>query len=299
MIITVLMAINFLEAGCSHEPGPAERLRATFKTEVMEIVSDDANLSDQDDEVVRVYFKSKGCVEFSRLDAADARALLLITHTYAILTGDKRLIREADKLFASITEDGRATDDILRYRHQFLMTTRRFRDATAFAARHDLGTTPEIIDLRTRDVGGRSLIRAVASPNPVLYLEQVELSGFTGVVAVMSATCGFSQKATAEIGSDPRVAQRFSDSALLITNNSGNYSYRDMKSGNIADNIRYVWDVKEWPEVVTWLTPSFYAFENGELVSRTTGWPANEIAGRLSWLNEWLPEAGLTTNNAD
>lgn len=210
-------------------------------------------------------------------DAAQARAWFEATRSVFFYTLDRDYLSDSADALARLASLGEvnAADHYAYYR--LLLAARAFDKARDFSKRHAgmgeaplpatvalAGPEPRVTEWRVDDDGGTLRQRAYDLPMG------------TAILAVSSPACHFSQRAFAAIMRDPELTAEILPLLKLMTPPEPHLDIDGIRAWNEAKpalRTSLMHDIKEWPMLSDWSTPTFYFFQDGKLITHVTGWP--------------------------
>jgi hypothetical protein len=207
-------------------------------------------------------------------EAADLK--FRMAHHAFFYTSDQRYLDAMAQALAGL----QATNtDEARHRkawYRALVQARRFAEARAFRARHDIGSAPplpeRIIDL-VRSAEGATAWKLEADDT----LRRVPLAPEAiSILVVAHPGCGFSRRAADDIGKDPELKRLFESRAQWLAPQDANLDAQAFRNWNEAHphlSMLIAHDADELPQLTTWATPTFYFLREGRVIAKVEGWP--------------------------
>ena len=215
----------------------------------------------------------------------DLDALLVASMTAAGLANDREIAKHSRAIFDELAERSLLVERRYGDMQQLYINLRDFEGArafhAAFGARHSLDAIPELSSGAGFDPARRSILVPVG----VHALQERNFDATQDFVLVVAdPLCHFTQDAAIAIGNDRELHAYFAKHSRWVAP----YGVRLETSLIDTWNARFpahpmvlVDDIKTWPDIDYWSTPTFYVFVQGQVVATIRGWPKGGRAGEL------------------
>lgn len=225
-------------------------------------------------------------LELEGLADRDLDALLVASITAAGLANDRGIAKHALAIFDEMAERSLLIERRYGDMQQLYVNLRDFEAArsfhAAFGREHSLDAIPDVSRAAGFDPTKRSILAPVGTD--ALQARNFDVARDDFVLVVADPLCHFTQDAAIALGSDPDLHAYFASHSRWVA------PYGVRLKTNLIDtwNARFpaypmvlVDDIRTWPDVDYWGTPTFYVFVQGEVVETIRGWPKEGRAEAL------------------
>ncbi|SFS05538.1 hypothetical protein SAMN05216570_2030 [Dyella sp. OK004] len=185
-------------------------------------------------------------------------------------------IRDLRNDYLELMKRGVATNDEVATAYRRLISARAFGDAEKLLRQSGalgLASTPVISTSPTFDAA-MPAVYSLAKDGSSLNLHNVSTRQHHLIVVV--AQCHFARDAALMIASDSTLSNGFKKSSVIwVENASEPLDVSDLKAWNEQfpeHPLSIVYDNATWPYIDFSISPTFFFFEDGRLVSKRTGW---------------------------
>jgi len=229
--------------------------------------------------------------DHSDTDLADAFYLSL---DVAITIGHGPALEHAANLLEMLEVRGAASRAQVKHLFDALIGLHRFDEAEAFRAAwrdYELPALSIQAEAPAAGASGRYVYRPATNGSSTL--DTLALDNFSGAVVIATPACRFANAAAAAILGDPDLAEYFTERSIWVV--PPVHPLDDPRLGewnadypSLPLNVAY--QHGDWPEVNSWASPTFYVFEDGQVVAKRVGWPLGETEENLARLRSAIPE---------
>lgn len=200
------------------------------------------------------------------------------THYMLFYTLDKSRLPLFEKMFARLVEARRATTDQFGKLLQMYYALREFQKANAFLARYSPKSSARET-IKINDMASPSALRTgwVLEDNHNLSRRDVDINLGRHLIIIISPYCPFAIDAVSAIERDSTLAPLLRRRVTVMVMQDFNFSYNKYLHWNQMHPLLplvLTHSRDEWPEVTHWASPLFLFFQDGELESKFSGWPA-------------------------
>lgn len=258
--------------------------------------------------VIEEKFQKFDSLVVSVLDKPDAEKASAIERSYQKLFGNEAARTEANRSTKDLSLGFRAAsqavfytfnerylDDMSHYlklleakrqatsaqyaaMYGALVQTRRLDDAAALYARRG---NPEMEPLPPREQAsapGNGAREWKIGERGVLSLQPRQVKA-AEIIVVAHPSCGFTRRAVQDLKTAPGGSSTFFGGAHWLTPQDRQFQIETLRSWNQQHPdvpMSIVYKEKEWRELDTWNTPTFYFIKDGRVVRKIVGWPGPE-----------------------
>lgn len=283
MLANLMLALLLAAAPASIDPLPA-----TATTAFMDYLESIAALAhgDRSERIRARYRDSLASIDLASVADADMENLLFASITASGLSNDSDIARHSRAIF-----DEMASRTILEERHYgdmqtLYMNLRDFDTARAFHAEfagdHALEEVPA--DPRAADFNATKRSILVPEGMHALRHQNFDMPRGDFVLVVADPLCHFTRDAVTAIQADPQLHAYFLQNARWMAPYGVNLDPALVATWNSSFPgfpLVLVDDIRSWPDVDFWGTPTFYVFAKGRIVRSIRGWPREGRADEL------------------
>lgn len=165
-----------------------------------------------------------------------------------------------------------------------LIKSRMFEEARHFQTAHPelkAETLPDIVSAPVLDLfAPTALVVGAVS----VERRNVALGGPYRVLVVAHPLCPFSKAAAQDIAKHPAIGKVFATHATWLAPPDRDLyleTFREWNAANPAQPMLLTYRTSEWPSIENWNPPTFYFFQDGQLVTWFEGWPKDGNWPRL------------------
>lgn len=295
-----MLGVIALSSGCSgaQHANPSIRKRWKAFSHVQErLVAEDASTKDAVRRVASAYANLFSSIQtpaaLARLNGADLRLLYKAAIETQFYTNRAAYVRDAQLDLSALEKKHLASQTQYIQLQQALVMSRMFPQARALARAHPAGSTerfragahfvylpvamvnvPEFRDESERGSGqptalflqrdGREMVRRT-----------IVLNAPAQVVVVISPGCHFGRNGIGDIEADPELGPAFRKHTLWLTPPM-EYDFENVANWNRMHphvQMAIAYDLRDWPEINRWETPTFYFLMHGKVKAEVVGWP--------------------------
>ena len=296
----ILYAVLLILSCHVPEPMAAEQTSITKKFDIFSNVEKTLKLSSRE-RGIRIglsYDELFGVQDATKLRALSTKELNLLFRAtnsaafYALRLRDAENLRLIlDELFRRNEANRQHFEDV----YGAYVAMRHFDDARALANTHklkDLEDLPPLVDSVSRSIQGPTVLRVDLAEHK-LTRQALDIRSGTKIIVISHPLCHFSRNAVQAIEQDAVLSVIFKKDSVWIAPTDRRLYVKTLQDWNRSHPvIQYslAYDLREWPMVDSWATPTFYFLKNGMLVDKVTGWPEE---GQREALIEAAGKAGL------
>lgn len=123
----------------------------------------------------------------------------------------------------------------------------------------------------------------ISRDGQLLTKQSVDLSAGAQVLIVSHPNCHFSRNAADAILRDPALMQRLASHVKWLAP-QGTVDIADLTVWNLANAespTTLVDQQRNWPQIDSWATPTFYFFKDGNVIAKLEGWPREGNKAKL------------------
>lgn len=202
----------------------------------------------------------------------------------AFYTLDERYLDDMSQYLALLEAQRQATPAHYTTMYGAFVQTRRLDDAAALYARHG---NPEMEPLPPRE----QTTAADHGPREWTITERGALSlqprqaKATQIIVVAHPSCAFTRRAVADLKAAPGGSAWFFAGAHWLTPQDRRFgidTLRDWNRQHPDAAMSVVYKEKDWRELDTWNTPTFYFIKDGRVVRKIVGWPGPERVRKVT-----------------
>lgn len=200
------------------------------------------------------------------------------THYMLFYTLDKSRLPLFEKMFARLVESRKATADQFGKLLQMYYALREFQKANTFLARYGPKSSARET-IKINDMASPSALRTgwVLEDTRKLTRRDLDIDGGRHLIIIVSPYCPFAIDALSAIERDSTLAPLLRRRVTVMVMQDFNFSYSKYLHWNQMHPqlpLVLTHSREEWPEVTHWASPLFLFFQDGELESKFSGWPA-------------------------
>ena len=216
----------------------------------------------------------------------DMDALLVASMTAAGLANDRAIAKHALAIFDEMAKRSLLIERRYGDMQQLYVNLRDFEAARAFHAafgdEHVLNPVPDVLPAAGFDPARRSVLVPVGMG--ALQARNFDATQDDFVLVVADPLCHFTQDAANAIGLDPDLHAYFANHSRWVAPYGVRLETRLVDAWNArfpAFPMVLVDDIRTWPDIDYWGTPTFYVFVQGQVVETIRGWPGEGRADEL------------------
>ncbi len=278
----------------------AERASITQKFEVFSNAEKTPGLSSRE-RGIRIglsydeLFGVQNATKLSALNSKELNLLFRATNSAAFYALRLRDVENLRLVLDELSRRNEAKKQHFEDAYGAYVAMRRFDDARALANTHklkDLEDLPPIVDSVSRSIQGPTVLR-VAMAEHKLTRQALDIGTGTKIIVISHPLCHFSRNAVQAIEQDTVLSAIFKKNSVWIAPTDRRLYIKILQDWNQSHPLTQysiAYDLREWPMVDSWATPTFYFLRNGELVGKVEGWPEE---GQREALIEAASKAGL------
>ena len=215
---------------------------------------------------------------FDCLDEPTRHAAYLALRSLALHTDNASVMDDLALAWVSLDTDTAVSE--AKTHHRVMVTQRKFADAAALRERFP--NIPPPMAIANADCADcpPDITRTMLKPaGDGLVRISVDVSDYTGLVVVGHPGCGFTRQMWEDLAEDPELTRAVREDALWIADpwvdiTPASVQHFQSLSPDMPFNV--AWKLSDWPEFDTWSLPTIYAFRDGKVAGRHSGWPRGE-----------------------
>lgn len=282
----ILSAIVFLVLAFTSNAQEVVSIEKRFDELLRSIQAPDSNANPGTDRVERVsaMYHNQISAEQSpeswkKKTGLELQLLYRSAHVAAEVTRDYDHIKDMTGVLIEMEARGQVVRSIF-YTELFkvLVLSRHLKEASQLQADHpevNFSKLPDFLISPTLNQETPTAWSVNIKTNEY-YRHNVLLAG-SQIIIVSHPSCHFTWNALVAIESDPILSRVFfSHATTWLLPQSGNIDLEAMDRLNTrfpGIKAKIAFDQKEWRQLDTWATPTFYFLNNGAVVSKVVGWP--------------------------
>jgi hypothetical protein len=187
---------------------------------------------------------------------------------------------------------GESVSGILPKLHSAYVRTRQFDKAKVLVTEYPSIKFSALPQVKHDKSASRSLYTV---NDQATKIEQTAFNFPKGghAVVVSAPICSPCKRLFSWLQTRPKLKKVMTEQATWITPVVGELYLEEMRETNdtyAPIRLQYTYSQKQWPEIEYWATPTFYFYQDGELVKQMSGWPKK---GREQALLSGLKAVGL------
>ena len=186
------------------------------------------------------------------------------------------VVSDMERLFPEISNRRLATPERVESLYNDCMLTHRFNEATVLAKKYpqaQLSVPPPIHS--SVHFAKAERVFSIANGTGSMRIEKPSWKKGPRIIMLSSPSCHPSNRAIADMESDPSLKSLFESHALLIASPHAVKTLPEIVAWNkkhlsLRNHVAY--SSADWPQFKRWGTPTFYFIKDGKILSSFSGW---------------------------
>lgn len=231
-----------------------------------------------------------------KLSNEDLRTLFSITTSVTThnLT-ENQLFNDSLLDIEELTRRQKAKQNDFEFTHGLYIAGRHFKEAETFSRKYPqfhYSFISNIIGTPETRIGSHQLLTLDENSDSFRLKKQPPRDN--QILVIADPACPFTENAINAIEANSYLKKIFEQKSLWITPPLNRLNTTEIFKWNATHTLAKLgiaYFKRDWPEVDTWATPTFYFFHDGKRTSKTVGWPANRDNRKI--LEDAIKSSGL------
>lgn len=249
-------------------------------------------------------------------NSGDVQALFQAAQSAAFYTVDPRYVRDMQLDLSELQKRGVASQLQYNLLYREFIDTRQFSEAQAIARTHPadsferygglhpgekielvrekMAPVPDFHDATGPDLRTPTFL-SLSSNGRELIRRSVRVDAPAQIIVTISPDCEFAQGGIQAIEADPTLRSIILNHTIWLIPPPATPTFESIARWNRShpDVIMHLaYDMREWPMIDRWETPTFYFLRQGKLVGEVVGWHVDQVDGELRRIGLMKSAAG-------